>query len=293
MSVFNENYQKLVLDDLKNYKDLSQAIPASMPERLLIRELPISRLHPNPEDEFSMPSIGPNYEIVENYARQFRNRKVVGNDLFKDPLIVEKMSTGGYMILNGHHRWFAAHIVKLKKMPVQIANVVPKEEIISKITASPNSMCVSFDLDEVLLTDGKRVPAEDEPLPVRLLQKKTLRKNCCALVRALQKAGFDVWIYTDSHHSEKYIRALFGHHHAKVSGIINCIKKNNYYNEIRDLFRTKYKYSLHIDNEGIIWVNTETKEYDIIEIQDQKEGWAKEAITHIRKLDFVRKKRRG
>ena len=60
MGLHSEEYQQLVLNDLKNLEGLSHPVKASLPERLFVRKTSTDNLHPNPKDEFSDPKIGPN-----------------------------------------------------------------------------------------------------------------------------------------------------------------------------------------------------------------------------------------
>lgn len=102
-----EEYRRWVLDDLKNYEKLNRPVKTGLLKRLVIRKLPLSKLHPNPQDEFCQTSIGPNYSIISDYEKYFRQMISMQQELigpFDEPLTVEKMSTGGYMILNGHHQ---------------------------------------------------------------------------------------------------------------------------------------------------------------------------------------------
>ncbi len=86
-----QEYQKLVPDDLRKYDGLIHPCKAGFIERHLVKYVPLDRLHPKPEDEFSDPEIGPNYQIVANYVRVFaRNKRDVTKEMFEDSLIVEK-----------------------------------------------------------------------------------------------------------------------------------------------------------------------------------------------------------
>ena len=40
--------------------------------RAFIKRLPCGALHPNPQDEFCSPEVGPNYEIISRYEQDFR-----------------------------------------------------------------------------------------------------------------------------------------------------------------------------------------------------------------------------
>lgn len=83
-------------------------------------------------------------------------------------------------------------------------------------------MRVSFDLDEVLFVDPRRY--EIEPVPNRLhgkLFRERLRKGTVRLIKELQRRGYEVWIYTSSHRSERYLNLLlgaYGIHFKNISG---------------------------------------------------------------------------
>lgn len=286
MYVVPEDYQELVLDDIKTYEVLNHPVKAGLLERLFVRRLPPSKLHPNPQDEFSIANIGPNYEIVGNYAKEFRQAMQCGDDPFEafdDPLMIEKMSVGGYMLLNGHHRWLAAHRTRLKKLPVKILNVSTVEDILSNVSNSSRNMCVSFDLDEILLTDGEIYPAHKElHFPFRRMYPRTLRKNVPVLINELHAMGFDVWVYSGEYVSESHIQRLFRLHHVKVDGIITGLRRRNTSLRIREVFSGKYRISLHVDNQDVVCVKTKTKEYETFPIDSVQKDWASEVILRLR-----------
>lgn len=281
-----EEYKRLVLDDLKNYEKLNHPRKTGLIQRLLVRKLPLSKLHPNPQDEFCDASIGPNYGIVADYEKNFRELMRMQMDPigpYDEPLMVEKMSTGGYMILNGHHRWMAARRIGLKAIPVHIVNVSTDEEIISAVNSSSRNMCVSFDLDEVLLTDGSTYPVHKEfSFPFDRIYRKTLRRNASILIKELQAMGFDVWIYTGEYYPEAYLRLLFRLHGTKVDGIINGMRHRKTKSKIREAFSNKYRVSVHIDNENVTCVKTKKKEYEMFFIDSENQDWASEAISRLR-----------
>lgn len=278
-------YQRLVLDDLKNYEKLYRPVKTGLVKRIIVRKLPLSQLHPNPQDEFCDTSIGPNYSIVADYEKQFRtlihmNQDPVG--LF-EPIMVEKMSTGGYMILNGHHRWMAAKRIGLKKITVQIVNVSTDDEIISAVNSSERNMCVSFDLDEILLTDGSVYPAHKElSFPLNKLYPKTLRRNAGVLINELREMGFDVWVYSGEYLPETYIRSLFRIHGTGIDGVINSMRRKDSKSRVREAFTNKYRISLHADNNGVTCVKTKTRDYEIYDIDSENEDWASEILQRLK-----------
>lgn len=282
MAAITEEYKKLVMDDIESYVGLTQPVRASLLERLLIKKADINKLHPNPSDEFSMPEIGPNYEIVGNYVKTFKQNAHHSADIVDDPLTIEKMSVGGYMLLNGHHRWMAAHRVNLTKVPVEIVNVTPLDEILKTIASSNKDRCVSFDLDEVLITE------ENNKFPSKLIYKKTLKKNAGTLIRELREMGFDVWVYTGKYHSKQYIEGLFRLNHTKVDGIVNGMKNKKSSEKLRQAFRDKYLISLHVGNDSVTCVDTKTKEYELVDFESNEHNWAAEAMTNILALEHIK-----
>ena len=287
MAVISEDYQSLVLDDMARYVGLTKPVRATILERLLTKKLSVDKLHPNPYDEFSETDVGPNYDIINNYADSMRTALWQSKDVIKEPIIVEKMSVGGYMILNGHHRWMAAHRTGVKKVPVQVVNVAPDEEIFAAISKSKNIKCVSIDLDEVLLADRSTYP---EKVKMSLLSKKMfpkiLRFNAGALINELRREGFDVWVYTRGFHSSEYINFLMKHQHTKVDGIVNGLSRRKSKEGLRNAFINKYKYSLHVDNAGIICVNNAIRECDTYDIDTTQNNWAADVMKQISRLKF-------
>lgn len=286
MEIVNEEFQELVLDEVKTYATLNHPVRASLPERLLVRRVRVSRLHPNPQDEFSLVSVGPNYGIVSDYVRMFTEElrgKAPRDSLFDDPLMVEKMSVGGYMILNGHHRWLAAKRLHIKKLAVRILNVSSVEEIISTVNKASRNLCASFDLDEILLTDGSEIPEHKQlPFPFQKMYPKTLRRNVPALIQELHRMGFDVWVYSGEYFSEAYIRRLFRLYGVKVDGVIVGMGRSSKHKPIREAFAQKYRCILHADNQGAVLVKTSTREYESFDIDSVHEDWASEVIQRLR-----------
>lgn len=285
MAASNKDFKSLVLEDMATFDGLAKPVRASVLERICIKKLKINKLHPNPTDEFSMENIGPNYGIVNNYADAMRKAKDMDMPIMKEPIIIEKMSTGGYMILNGHHRWMAAHIAGVKKVPVQVVNVAPDEEIFATFNKSNNTKCVSFDLDEVLLADRSTYPVDEKPSFLsKKIFPKILRYNSGTLINELRNNGFDVWIYTADFQSSEYIDVLLRYQHTKVDGIVNGLSKRKSRDGIKNAFINKYKYSIHIDNYGIICVNNEIKDFESIDIETTQNNWAADIMKHMKQL---------
>lgn len=75
------------------------------------------KIYANPLDEFSNPKIGSSESAISKYIKQInQSGKIV------DPVIVQKLTAGGYEIVNGHYRWAEAKKTGLKKVPIKIKN---------------------------------------------------------------------------------------------------------------------------------------------------------------------------
>jgi len=119
-------------------------------------------------------------------------------------------------------------------------------------------MRVSFDLDEVLFV-SPAVHKTEPPLrfPFNKIYQERLRLGTVDLINELQRLGYEVWVYTSSFRSEKYIRSLFAHYGVKFDGIVNGdrhlreVQKNNS-TILPQKLPNRYKISLHVDDEEVI-----------------------------------------
>lgn len=86
-------------------------------ERIRTKNAKVSDINPNPLDEFSNPKIGPNESAVSKYIKEINT-----NGTISESIEVQKLASGGYEIVNGHHRWLAAIKTGLKNVPINIVN---------------------------------------------------------------------------------------------------------------------------------------------------------------------------
>lgn len=286
-------YKEFVLEELKKYAGLMRPVKATLLERLIVRKAKMEKLHPNPEDEFSMPDIGPNYGIVQDYVDRYlklRSSAVRLKSWRVDPLTVEKVKPDGYMLLNGHHRWLAAHMLNDSKMEIRIVNVTHESEILQAMRSTQNKICVSFDLDEVILAEEGSEHTEKRPLnPLVLGYRERIREGVPALIDALHSMGCDIWVYTGSYASEKYIRTLLRPYHVHVDGVVNGMKNRKTDKELSVRFKERYDVSVHVDTESVTCVDTKSKNYEMTDLRNGPSAWAAEAIGIIRRTDMVKK----
>lgn len=119
-------------------------------------------------------------------------------------------------------------------------------------------MRVSFDLDEVLFVNPNTHKTEP-PLrfPLNRLYPERLRMGTPELINRLQELGYEVWIYTSSYRTEKYLTRLFRHYGVRFDGIVNAqrhlreVQRNNK-TTLPQKLPNRYRISLHVDDESIV-----------------------------------------
>ena len=132
----------------EKYAGVLVPVRALMLERMLVKSVRTDRLHPNPDDEFCFPDVGPSYGIINDYERKYRQYQAMQREGYPDYLIVEKVRPDGYMLLNGHHRWAAAMRVGFPRVPVKITNITQETDIRRMLQLSSHDRRVTMDLDE-------------------------------------------------------------------------------------------------------------------------------------------------
>ena len=82
-------------------------------------------------------------------------------------------------------------------------------------------MRISFDIDDTLVCDDS-VPVEQfVPRWVRWLYPERLRLGTRDLMRELIARRYQIWIYTTSYRSPRYLRGWFGSFSVPISGVVN------------------------------------------------------------------------
>ena len=73
-------FDNYIADEVSKLKGVYMPVKAGLLERLFKKRLHMNKLHPNPDDEFAFPDIGPYYEIVSGYEKAIRHQKEVQRD---------------------------------------------------------------------------------------------------------------------------------------------------------------------------------------------------------------------
>jgi hypothetical protein len=84
-------------------------------------------------------------------------------------------------------------------------------------------MRIAFDLDDTLIPSSPDLFPVERPRGIlgRLFAPEALRRGAPALMQALVSHHCDVWVYTTSSRSQRYIKALFRWYGIRLGGAIN------------------------------------------------------------------------
>ncbi len=154
-------------------------------------------------------------------------------------------------------------------------------------------MIVSFDLDETLFVNPEKVPTEYKlNFPLDRIYKDRLRKGTAELLQWINHNNIQLWIYTTSFRSERYIKSIFRHYGIKIDNIINGkrhaqeVQKNN--TEILpSKYPSKYHIDLHVDDEISVYQNGISYGFHVYLLKENDICWTdniRNEIVRIRRI---------
>ena len=155
---------------------------------------------------------------------------------------------------------------------------------------SEGKMRVSFDLDEVLFVSPDTHKTEPPlPFPLNRLYRERLRLGTPELIRRLQQLGYEVWIYTSSFRTEKYIRRLFRSYGVKLDGIVNGDRhmrevQRGRAETLPQKLPNRYRISLHVDDEAIVCTNGRLFGYNVYQLEAQDDDWKEKILARAEEI---------
>ena len=283
--------------ELQKIRGIWYPVKCGLTQRLLKRYANIRTLHPNPNDEFCDPKIGPSHSVLSGYEAELRRlhtHKVRRSfeSRVNEPLEVQKIRPDGYLILNGHHRWGAAYKTGVTTLPIHIVDLTQKSDLENMLKASKHDRRVAFDLDETVLQllpgtkDGLEKPM---PFFLRRFCRERIRLGIPALFQFLAQKGYDVWVYTDRYLSLDHLRFLFMYYHCPVTGMITGMGRKSplgadMKKKMEDLLETRYASTLHVDSETVLKTIAHSKEYEILPLNLSSVTWSQAVMDTVSRL---------
>ena len=150
--------------------------------------------------------------------------------------------------------------------------------------AQERRMRISFDLDEVLFVSPDDHKTEPElRFPFNRIYTERVRLGTPRLISELQRQGYEVWVYTSSFRSERYIRGLFRHYGVRFDGIINGERHQKEVQKGRSesmpmKMPSFYRISLHVDDEAVVATYGKSYGFDVYQLNAQDDDWAEKII---------------
>ena len=153
---------------------------------------------------------------------------------------------------------------------------------------------VSFDLDEVLFVSPDTHKTEPAlPFPLNKIFIERLRYGTPKLINKLQSRGYEVWVYTSSYRSEKYIKNLFRLYGVRFNEIVNAQR------HLKEVQRDKktilpqklpnnYRISLHIDDEAVVATYGKAYGFEVFQLDAQDDDWEEKIISKMEKIEAKR-----
>lgn len=152
-------------------------------------------------------------------------------------------------------------------------------------------MRISFDIDDTLILHGKRMAREKSWAPDWLTDRfsEPLRAGARNLFAALKQNGHEVWIYTTSLRSPRYIHFWLWLHSVKVDGIVN---EDIHFAKLKEInsasspskYPPAFGIDLHIDDSPGVAMEGEQHGFNVIVIKPDDEQWAEDVLSHVRCL---------
>ncbi len=283
-------FDEFIAQEAEAGKGLYFPVKTGILRRLLTRQARCDELHPNPEDEFCMPQIGPNYKIISAYQQQYVDALKISQYYYEgEPIIVERTHPDGYRIINGHHRWAAALRTGQAKIPIRIVNLTHEQDVKKILANSRHTKRAALDLDEVIFRESG--PFESEmPFPWNKVYKERIRPGVPALFRFLARNGYDIWLYSAQYYSTDYIQNYFRRYHVKVDGVMAAIGKwaaaaGDAGKKLEKQITEKYLYTLHIDNDSVLQIFSDKKAFRDFPIGGEDALWSNRVIDAIVEIE--------
>ena len=115
-----------------------------------------------------------------------------------------------------------------------------------------------------------------------------------SLINKLQSMGYEVWVYTSSFRSERYIKTLFWLYGARFDGIVNGTRhlkevQRDHKTVLPQKLPNHYRISLHVDDESVICTLGPQYGFRTYQLEAQDDDWKEKIIARaeeIRKMDF-------
>lgn len=163
--------------------------------------------------------------------------------------------------------------------------------VFSKKKKNNDSLKVSFDLDEVLFVSPATHKTEPAlKFPFNKIYIERLRYGAPRLINELQNRGYEVWVYTSSYRTEKYIRHLFRMYGVRFDEIVNAQRHlKEVQRDRKEMLPQKlpnnYRISLHIDDESVVVTYGKAYGFEVFQLDAQDDDWEEKILSKMNQIE--------
>lgn len=155
-------------------------------------------------------------------------------------------------------------------------------------------MIISFDLDDTLFVNPEITDTE-KPLrfPFNLIYRDRLRLGTIELLSGINNSGIDLWIYTTSFRSERYIKSLFRHYGIKIDNVVNGERhqkevQGSKKEAMPSKYPSRYRIDLHVDDDISVAQNGKIYGFKVYLIDSGDSCWVGSIRQEIRRIQSSR-----
>jgi len=151
-------------------------------------------------------------------------------------------------------------------------------------------MRISFDLDDTLFVSEEKFKVEPAlRFPFCILYKERLRLGTVKLMKYIREQDMELWVYTTSYRSERYIRNLFRCYGIKLDEIVNGERhakevQAGHTEGMPSKYPGKYRIDLHIDDDCSVAENGKVYGFRVFIVGPQDDHWTDKIIQEIEKI---------
>ncbi len=136
-------------------------------------------------------------------------------------------------------------------------------------------MIISFDLDDTLFVDGSITKIEKKlNFPYDRIYKESLRLGAVNLLKKIREQRMQLWVYTSSFRSERYIKTYFRCYGIKIDRVING---KRHYEDVQkgksepmpSKYPSFYRIDLHVDDDPSVAQNGRTHGFRVFLIANE------------------------
>ena len=143
-------------------------------------------------------------------------------------------------------------------------------------------MRISFDLDDTLICYRANVPCERRRVPFMLLPwfDEHLSRGTAELLHELTRRGWEIWIYTTSGRTERYMRWWLRFYGIKLGGMVN----EHLHGRLPmagsvSKYPPAFQIDLHVDDSEGVRMEGEKHGFRVAVVSPDDPAWAAHVLT--------------